>query len=107
MNIPLGSAVTRGRLEPSILHWPNPSSYRGSGTVPDLSAQPAAPTAYQFFGQYIQTTSQAGLPSNATYTDKTQLAPRIGLTYSIDNKTVIRGGFGMFYEPEEPAAASI
>ena len=72
----------------------------GSGTVPDLSAQPAAPTAYQFFGQYIQTTSQAGLPSNATYTDKTQFAPRLGLTHSINDKTVIRAGFGMFYEPE-------
>ncbi|HTF65810.1 MAG TPA: hypothetical protein VK638_24285 [Edaphobacter sp.] len=51
-------------------------------------------------GQYIQTTSQTGLPSNATYADKTQFAPRIGLTYSINDKTVIRGGFGTFYEPE-------
>lgn len=72
----------------------------GDGTVPDLTAQPAAPTAYQFFGQYIQTTAQAKLPKNATYTDKTQFGPRIGLAYSLNNKTVIRGGFGMFYEPE-------
>lgn len=72
----------------------------GDGTVPDLSAQPAAPTAYQFFGQYIQTTATAKLPKNATYTDKTQFGPRIGLAYSINNKTVVRAGFGMFYEPE-------
>lgn len=72
----------------------------GSGTIPDLTAQYAAPAAYQFFGQYIQTSSQAGLPSNITYTDKTQFGPRIGVSYSVNGKTVIRGGFGMFYEPE-------
>ena len=72
----------------------------GSGTVPDLGAQFAAPAAYQFFGQYIQTSSQAGLPSNLTYTDKTQFGPRFGISYSLARKTVLRGGFGMFYEPE-------
>ena len=72
----------------------------GTGTVPDLSSQPAAPAAYQYFGQYIQTSSQAGLPLNITYTNKTQFAPRVGISYSIDRKTVIRTGFGMFYEPE-------
>ncbi|QHN04196.1 hypothetical protein FTO74_13090 [Granulicella sp. WH15] len=72
----------------------------GSGTVPDLSSQLAAPAAYQFFGQYIQTSSSAGLPSNITYTDKRQFGPRVGFSYSATKKTVIRGGFGMFYEPE-------
>lgn len=72
----------------------------GSGTVPDLTAQPVAPIAYQAFGQYIQTSSQAGLPINITYTDKAQFAPRLGISYGIDRKTVVRGGFGMFYEPE-------
>lgn len=72
----------------------------GSGTVPDLSAQFAAPAAYQFFGQYIQTSEQAHLPSNITYTDKIQFGPRVGISYAATSKTVIRGGFGMFYEPE-------
>ena len=72
----------------------------GSGTIPDLTAQYAAPAAYQFFGQYIQTSAQAGLPSNITYTDKIQFGPRIGVSFSATSKTVIRGGFGMFYEPE-------
>ena len=72
----------------------------GSGTTPDLTAQPAAPTAYQFFGQYIQTSSTANLPSNLTYTDKIQFGPRIGFSFAATNKTIIRGGFGMFYEPE-------
>ncbi len=72
----------------------------GSGTIPDLTAQPAAPAAYQFFGQYIQTSSQAGLPSNITYTDKTQFGPRIGISFAATKKTIIRGGFGTFFEPE-------
>jgi len=72
----------------------------GSGTVPDLTAQFAAPAAYQFFGQYIQTSSQAKLPANLTYTNKTQFAPRVGVSVSVDRKTVVRAGFGMFYEPE-------
>jgi|CZKL01.1.fsa_nt_gi hypothetical protein len=72
----------------------------GSGPVPDLSSQYAAPAAYQFFGQYIQTSSTAGLPSNLTYTDKHQWGPRVGFSYSASPRTVIRGGFGMFYEPE-------
>ena len=72
----------------------------GTGTVPDLTAQPAAPAAYQYFGQYIQTSSQAGLPLNITYTDKTQFAPRVGVSVAADRKTVVRAGFGMFYEPE-------
>ena len=72
----------------------------GTGTVPDLSSQPAAPSAYQYFGKFIQTSSQAGLPLNLTYTNKTQFAPRVGISFSVDRKTVIRAGFGMFYEPE-------
>ena len=72
----------------------------GTGSVPDLTSQPAAPSAYQYFGQYIQTSSQAGLPLNITYTNKTQFAPRVGISYSVDRKTVVRAGFGMFYEPE-------
>jgi len=72
----------------------------GNGPVPDLTSQQAAPAAYQFFGKYIQTSSQAHLPYNLTYTDKTQFGPRIGVAYSINSKTVLRTGFGMFYEPE-------
>lgn len=79
---------------------PKPIIVSGSGAVPDLSAQPVAPRAYQVFGQYITTSSQAGLPSTVTYPDKRQFAPRIGLAFQVSQKTVLRAGFGIFYEPE-------
>ena len=86
-----------GTFDPSLA---KPIIVSGSGAVPDLTSQPAAPAAYQFFGQYIQTSSQAGLPSNLTYTDTTQFGPRLGIAYSLSRRTVLRGGFGIFYEPE-------
>jgi hypothetical protein len=66
----------------------------------NTAAQLAAPTAMKFFGQYIQTTADVGLPYNVTYTDKLQFAPRVGFSWQVLPKTVIRGGYGMFYEPE-------
>ena len=66
----------------------------------NTSSQFAAPTAMQFFGQYVQTTSDVGLPYNLTYPDKLQFGPRVGFAWRPDLKTVVRGGFGMYYEPE-------
>jgi len=66
----------------------------------DLTAQFAAPTANALFGNLIQTCAQAGIAANCTSTDKTQWAPRFGFAYRLDNKTVLRGGYGIFYEVE-------
>jgi hypothetical protein len=78
-----------------------PIIVEGNTSQVDLTSQYAAPAAYQFFGQYIQTSSQAGLPYSITYTDRTQFAPRVGFAWQpLGPDTVIRGGFGMFYEPE-------
>jgi hypothetical protein len=67
----------------------------------NLDAQFAAPTANALFGNLTQTCSQAGIASNCTATDNTQFAPRFGFAWRpLDDKTVIRGGYGIFYEVE-------
>jgi len=38
-----------------------------------------------------------GLPSGVWNRDANNLMPRIGLAYSLNNKTVIRAGYGLFY----------
>jgi hypothetical protein len=43
----------------------------------------------------------AGGNSNALVAPrKNQFAPRLGFAYQVDTKTVLRGGFGIFYTPE-------
>jgi hypothetical protein len=67
----------------------------------DLQAQPLADVGYALFGDLIQTSSQAGIPLNITNTDARQIAPRLGAAWRpFGDRTVIRGGYGMFYEAE-------
>jgi len=67
----------------------------------NLDAQFAAPTAYALLGNLVQTCSQAGLADNCTSTDKAQFAPRFGFAWRpFDSKTVLRGGYGIFWEVE-------
>jgi hypothetical protein len=40
---------------------------------------------------------QSGTPRGCAYTDRNNFAPRLGIVYSLDEKTVVRTGFGMFY----------
>ena len=45
-----------------------------------------------------------GLPTGQFQNDRTNFAPRFGFAYSPDTKTVVRGGFGIFYGPINGAA---
>jgi hypothetical protein len=67
----------------------------------DLKAQFAGPAAYPLFKDLIQTSSQAGLPLSITSPDRRQWAPRFGFAWRpFGEKTVVRGGYGIFYEME-------
>jgi hypothetical protein len=66
----------------------------------DLGAQPLADVGYALFKDLIQTSSQAGLPIQLTENDNNQWAPRAGFAYRLGDRTVLRGGYGVFYEAE-------
>ncbi len=67
----------------------------------DLSSQRMADVGYALFGDLIQTSSQAGIPLQITENDTKQIAPRLGFAWRpFGDRTVIRGGYGMFYEAE-------
>ena len=66
----------------------------------DLAAQALADVGYRIFGDLIQTSSEAGVPLQLTKNDLNQWAPRVGFAYRLGDRTVLRGGYGMFYEAE-------
>jgi hypothetical protein len=71
------------------------------GQGPDLAAQPLAALAWNLFGNYMQTASQAGLPNRTLrFPDKNNWAPRFGLAYrpGFAKNTVVRLGYGVFFE---------
>jgi hypothetical protein len=54
---------------------------------------PNAPTGYLLMGD-------AGCPDGGTNARWGQFAPRLGFAYNLDDtRTVVRGGFGIFYQP--------
>jgi hypothetical protein len=67
----------------------------------DLQAQALADVGYALFGDLIQTSSQAGVPLNITRNDTRQIGPRLGMAWRpFGDRTVLRAGYGMFYEAE-------
>ena len=56
---------------------------------------PAAPPAMYGVWEFA---GQNGYPRRAQYTDWTNGAPRVGFAFRANDKTVIRGGFGVFYQ---------
>ncbi len=94
----------RGQVGTFIPGAARPIIVGSDGDTPDLAAQFAGPSAYALFQNLIQTSSQAGLPESITKTDAAQFGPRIGFAWQpFGEKTVIRGGYGLFYEQESSA----
>jgi Carboxypeptidase regulatory-like domain len=67
----------------------------------DLGAQRLADVGYNLFRDIIQTASEAGLQERIAEPDKRQWAPRFGFAWRpFGETTVVRGGYGIFYESE-------
>ncbi len=45
----------------------------------------------------LQIAGQSGVPASLLKTDKNNFAPRVGFAFSMNDKTVLRGGYGIFY----------
>ena len=87
----------RGQVGTFLPNSPQPIAVQSV----NLAAQFAGPTAYNIFGNLIQSCAHAGIAANCTANDNAQWAPRLGLAWRpFGNRTVVRGGYGIFYEPE-------
>jgi hypothetical protein len=80
----------------------------GQIVVPDSSLNQVSPLMPKNYVQVVGA-STVGLPSGLVYTDTNNIAPRIGLAWRPLNKTVIRSGFGIYYDivPNQPTLNGI
>jgi hypothetical protein len=72
------------------------ASYNASHPT-DPYGYPNPPSAFYGVWEFAGTN---GLPRRSHYTDFSTGAPRIGFAYRLGEKTVIRGGFGVFYQSD-------
>ena len=70
---------------------PTEQASLGAGNCLDAGVQPTG----------LVVPGDSGIPAGLTQTYYKAFAPRIGLAYSPNPKTTIRGGWGMFYNPME------
>ncbi len=47
----------------------------------------------------VQFAGQGGAPTETSKFEKNKLSPRLGVAYQLNNKTTIRGGYGIFWGP--------
>jgi len=73
----------------------NPNGNPGVFIIPSTKTLPYVDTRIASYG-YI-TAAQALLGRGLVRTDNNNFAPRVGFAYKLGNKSVVRGGWGVFY----------
>lgn len=53
---------------------------------------------YNFSNGQLNQLGTNGIPRGAFLADKNNLAPRLGLAYALNEKTVLRAGYGLYYD---------
>jgi hypothetical protein len=72
----------------------------GDTRMEDLpGVPPAVLDSWAARGLTWTTANEIGYPSNLFAADNNNLAPRLGAAFKIDNKTVLRGGYGEYFWP--------
>jgi hypothetical protein len=71
--------------------------YAGESPITKQGFPQSVVDAYNKAGLSFISATDAGFPSSLWSMPKNALAPRIGMAYSVNDKTVIRGGYGIFY----------
>ena len=71
--------------------------YAGNGPITSQGFPQAVVDAYTNAGLRFESAKQAGYPSSLWNMQKNNWAPRIGAAYSLDNNTVIRAAYGIYY----------
>lgn len=69
--------------------------YSGKGPLPQNIPQPVY-NAFVAAGLPIESAAQAGMPLSLWYMPKNNWQPRAGFAYQLDDKTVLRGGWGIY-----------
>lgn len=68
---------------------------KGRYIVPSQKTLAAIDPRYLAYG--VVTADQVGLPRSLVRTDRNNLAPRVGLAWRVTDKSIVRGGYGVFY----------